>query len=342
MKQFLFLFSLAIIFSSCCNQGSNAKKNTVNTTAKKIANAAAKGPPFLETLNGVDSLTAAKYIQNFKIDEDDDDSPRRTSIWFSKEELTDIYNLLDAEITEEKKNQNPSAPDLQKGITDGIRIYFSKDNNYNLGIIVVSTKDGGPSPLPRTVCPSGRQHKDYDLHNPDSSLFKFVQIGGLVSHDDCNGGAVLYQDVPCPECAKQYCNQTAPHYLTYQQCLDMVSNYGDDSINSDSEWFDFYFLKSIVDYGRTDRAFQGIRIYFARHLQTDTKSGYPDQSAFVITTTVYDPTISNFKDNFDCKAEEEYFEYFYLKNKDEYLSPSSRPRGLPGQDNGELCQPNCQ
>ena len=98
MKKVTLLIPLFIIFfSSSCNQGSKSP----TSIAPKIAS----GAQFLESLNGIDTLTSARYIQNFNEDQDNDDSPRRTSVWLSKEELNDIYNLLRGEIAVERQRR---------------------------------------------------------------------------------------------------------------------------------------------------------------------------------------------------------------------------------------------
>src|ERR1700744_4604629 len=70
------------------------------------------------TLNGIDAVIATTQMTYFKNNKNLDLSPKKTSIWFGKDEIHFMVALLRSEIDSQKKRG------IKTDTTDGIRIYF--------------------------------------------------------------------------------------------------------------------------------------------------------------------------------------------------------------------------
>ena len=117
------------------------------------------------------------------------------------------------------------------------------------------------------------------------------------------------------------------HYLRRAVAHRMVMNFAKQQINTTAEWFDLDMLKDLISNKKCD----GVRVYLARHSSLRRNAKYPNQVAFILTTThVNDKGI--YEDYFDCNT----LKSFYKKQKDKGL-----PMFQPPYDNGELCPNNC-
>ena len=167
-------------------------------------------------------------------------------------------------------------------------------------------------------------------------------IVGVISTDNCNGGALCYKS--CDTCKEDNnCNSNDAHYLTRKQCEQMTQLFGrkfgvsasstkdlTKRINTTSEWFDFNLIKAFDDECIHEPDYDGIRIYFARHYDSD--SPYGKRDAFVIVTTkAVEGKPGLHLDYFYCSRAASYFQSFHFGGR----------ATLNGQDNGELCPNNC-
>ena len=267
-----------------------------NTDHQKSANTAM-------TLNGIDQTTALTLITNFNQNKKNDRHPAKTSIWFPKQTIKNMMDLLDAEIAEEK------LPECTKGRTDGIRIYFTWDGTYanhkmNNSIVLVSTKNYAPNPS----ASSGALHVDYYTHVANAPLFSEnkldlqgraskMNLGDIFTSKDLYDVYNVYFRVFHP-------NDTCSgyHFLSRGKANKMVNQFGKAPITTISEWFDLDLFRNIANQDKID----GLRIYFARHpskyhRDTDVNKY---KEAFVLVTTITLKIGKNIyhKDNYICLA----------------------------------------
>jgi hypothetical protein len=270
------------------------------------------------SLNGLDSVTALKMIDNFNKIKSVDKTPLPASIWISSVELHDMIILLEAERDSDIAHRNPKDTDRLKGLTDGVRVYFACDtmatNPHNsTSIIITSTKDNGKSTSPDSVCLSGRRHLDYYTHSLNFDLFKIGDIEGEI----CNGGPACVGDslyIPSKNPSDRV--DSKPYSLSRKKAEKMVQNFYNHPINTEGEWFNLSELVRIDQ----DPKYDGIRFYFA----TNDKGSNPEFSGkdcFIITTTAYSKQIGAYVDYFNTSG-----------GTNTIASP---------QDNGELCPTNC-
>jgi hypothetical protein len=266
--------------------------------------------------------------------------PVPTSVWFSKNMIHNMVTLLSTE----------KAPGGQKA--DGVRIYFAYVNGQNT-ILLVSTYA-----YDHDNVPSKTKHQDYFDHDVDKDLFKNSgNIAGEVCHDYspnnlCDNGAQLFQNCPTPCPVDANCNTGNLHYITRKYGQSMVWNFGTDTIQTKSEWFDLDLFEQID----AENDYDGVRIYFGKHSDSDLI--FPNKDVFVIVTTKTGLVADTHIDNFNCKLGYKYFKKF--KNINEllkYYLPDSKNKSkkylakklaelkiwmlLNGQDNGELCPSHC-
>lgn len=262
------------------------------------------------TLNGY-SYAQANAMTYFSLGTTDN-TPQKTQVLFSSKIVYAWYNILYAE-RQQMIGLSPHP--------DGIRIYISRTlpstespKHQNNGVIIVSTfaKD--------TIINGGKTiiHKDYYNHPDTASLFDINPRTGDIKHDkNSDNGASLYKSC---HCNTPLCDASDNHEITISEAEKMVQSFRyipifrNGSINTQAEWFDFSFLKTLHDDLAKSKD-DGIRIYFAR----GTSKGYTlHKVKFVVTL------IKNNVDDFKC-----YHAFIMPPNKDI-------------GDNGELCQPNCQ
>lgn len=325
MKKLLLLMGIVITIASCKSKATTNGGDSTQVTTTQAA------PPFQITLNGVDSALADTMQKHFLKYRAQDTKPTRESIWFDKATIVKIVALLDQEI----KDQTAAPHQHRTDTTDGIRIYFTSDIAVTTGklknsIILVSTKNGGPDPN----VDSKAIHRDYYTHNKSNPLFANLSSiqGEIHTRDLVNlRGENLYNicvncDVVTP------CGTNRRHYLTRKRAHQMVNEFGDKAITTNSEWFDINLFRAFAH----DNVLDGIRIYFTRHPEKFNATPDPNKfkDAFVLVTTQKLLGIHN--DYFNCKATNKYFEYYDRHN----LLPPPPIGG--GQDNGELCPDSCE
>lgn len=342
MKKLLSVVSsvfIVCIFISC-----NSPKTDKTVATNSNGNSKSTTPENLSiSLNGIDSALAMRMINHFDSIKSKDKSPTPLSVWISKNEIHAIIDLLDSEIKNEKPTQGTgdNAGDDMMGITDGIRIHFACDPNAvdlqnTTSIILVSTKDHGI--YNDASCPSGKKHLDYFTHSSDAALFKMGNINGLPCNGKSNCSGSLLYSLLCTKCVDDPKCPWSPHNILVKQARKMVRNFGKQTINSNSEWFDLSMWKTLD----RDTTVSGIRIYFATNSKCkNDASEYEKKKSlrdgFVITPTKYNKDSGVHEDNFKCNSGIDYFRsYVSFYKNDKY-----RKLLGPNQDNGELCPNNC-
>jgi len=303
MKKLLFL-TIAIFIQALFHPIVFAQKHTHKK--KQI-------PTSKISLNGVDETVALSMINYFRINNKYDKAPLPTSVHFTRSEILTMVNLLHKEIKADKPGRKDSI--------DGIRIYFASDTNGTINghlqntAILVSTRARSDIKKP---------HMDYYDHDKTT----LIKIRGLKSNDHCGEGAKLY--TICTGCLDdKKCDWTLPHYYKRSEAEQIVQNFGKDTINTISEWFDLKMFDQMMKYD-----FDGLRIYFGRHIR-DQNTKISNRDSFVITTTKYDSSISNYKDYFDCITTNSFTNYSWTSNPETSMVP------IPSEDKGELCPYNC-
>ncbi len=310
MKKLILLPTLLILVIFC-----NCKpKITATNTALPLT------PPGTvhQTLDGIDSARAVamidtfqKYVKTIK--------PVMYNFLIKKDTLYKIIKVLTDEYDYEIKNH-------LKDTTDGIRIYFGSDPKIfsSVSILLVSTFHSDKID----------HHYDYYTHSDTSGLIKLKLNGEPGVLATLSTGAALYST--CDTCKDDTnCDYNHnPHYLKRHVAEKMVQNYGKYTPvkQTYAEFFDLKMLQAFLKDPKCD----GIRIYFAQHLPTD--SVYPSRICFVITTTQkYSGSQTIYTDYFDCKTLQAYF----MDYKKRYPNTWYEKPLYPGQDNGELCPDNC-
>jgi hypothetical protein len=200
---------------------------------------------------------------------------------------------------------------------DGIRIYFisafAESAPLKNSIAMVSTKAWGKNPDVR----SGTYHRDYYEHSATAALFSNIKtINGLISHNITDDGMLLYNT--CTTCTPDVApNNENPHQLTRQAAEKMAQGFGGHPISATSEWFDLKLFQSFAEDKNTD----GLRIYFATKT---TGMSQPGSDAFVLIKTIPSSTPGT------------HIDYFGSPGVNRYKVVADG-----GQDEGELCPPNC-
>jgi hypothetical protein len=319
MRKLLFITVLAITIMAC-----KKKPTLINqVTAEQV---------FLITLNGISYAQADTMIDHFQKYRGQDNRPIQRSVWFNKETLVKMVNLLNKEIIDQRKEDERRAD-----TTDGIRVFFGSDISIGRGalsntVLLVSTKNAGED----LTVPSKAFHKNYFEHDKDDTLFRnlYAIHGSISNREAVNARGEDLYDTCTTDCRIQPTRPgEQPHYITRGRAHAMVNAFGSDVITTNSEWFDINLFRAFAK----DKRLDGIRIYFTRHpidFEGEADKDYPLQ-AFVIVTTEKAGALH--KDYFDPKTTEEYFKYYQKKNK---LFGDPPPVG--GQDNGELCPDNCK
>ncbi|WP_295667273.1 hypothetical protein [uncultured Mucilaginibacter sp.] len=233
----------------------------------------------LITLNGFSKADSQTMVDDFNTS--NRRKPMLTSVWFSKEMIVNMVNLL----MKEKAWLD----------VDGVRIYYATNKQGKNTVLLVSTYNNGIDPQTgKTI------HQDYFEHDVDDLLFtdgqtKYSLNGEICNDNSCGGGARLY------EIDKDYnedrnCNRDATHYINMKYATEMVWNFGTSVINTSCEWFDIRMFK---DYLTT--RFNGLRLYFGKRPNIDIL--YPGLDGFVIVTTEHWKEKGNEiqrRDYFDC------------------------------------------
>ncbi|HVW16295.1 MAG TPA: hypothetical protein VHB54_20855 [Mucilaginibacter sp.] len=347
MKPRLFLItvmaSIAALFIASCKSKSNSSlSDSTNLTVSNGAKSKVESDTWRITLNGVDSTNALAMTGHFKNYKKEDSRPLQKSVWFDKKTFHLIVRILE----KERGKQVYDAP-VQKGMTDGLRIYFASDPTSSTGqlnnsIVLVSTKNNG---LDNTV-PSKAYHLDYYDHKKDDSLFMdMTAIKGVISTRpkfpiNLHGENLYNPHLRLFESENISCSD--PHFITRGRANKMANRFGKDTITTLSEWFDLKLLE-LID---RDTIHDGVRIYFARHpdkykskIDTDV-----NKEAFLLITTKYHYNKllkkETHDDYFDCKWTGNYF--LYVKKVLGWYNKLHAFDGTGGgDDNGELCPTHC-
>ena len=284
--------ALAISMAMSCSQNTKPKALSDPLTQTRI------------TLNGISYIEADALVKNFLKNKGIYSKETPTSIWFSQA----IFHGMDSL--------------MQQQSADGLRIYFAKNPDSTNAVVVVSTFDGGVSSDNQYV----NVHRDFFQAKGDEVYSSIAGVRGVLNND--GGGATLYTDPKCLPPGRDGCDPKKFHYITCQRAYNMVHRYGTDPINATSEWYDagiIHDLDSVLTVQKGD----GIRIYFARHIDPDMTepSDTVHRHGFVLITTQLVGNIH--KDYYDCFL----IHPLYIDKKHNPL--------FGGTDNGEQCPTNC-
>lgn len=320
MKKILIIAVVIAVAAIGCKNGKN--KSMAESTAAPAGITA--DAVCLKTLNAIDFKTADTMINHFQKYRGQDKRPRQMSIWFSKQAIKDMINVI-KEDSLRLVTQSPGRQDLP----DGIRIYFGSNISIKKGqlentILMVSTQKGGVD----STVPSGFHHKDYYEHTnlqlcDHNSHNSFKGEAPRERGDEPYKGEDLY--TPC----NSDCDMpgTGRHYITRKKAYAMGNAFANNVITTNSEWFDLDLFKTFANDTKSD----GVRIYFTRH--PEDVDGKPDDDyplqAFVLVPTI--PLGSYHQDDFKNVA----------VNK--FISKQAKSIKIlgGGQDNGEICPTHC-
>ncbi|MFD0766488.1 hypothetical protein ACFQZI_16625 [Mucilaginibacter lutimaris] len=247
MKKLLLLGCIPLLLAACKGK---TNKDAPDSNAESTASATAKvsttrtALPTLITLNGILLNDADRLVMDFISNSSIYKSP--TNIWFSKNYLTKLKQLL------------------EKEGADGIRIYFAKFNNGH-NIILASTRKTGERDT----------HRDYFEHT--DPFLQTAEAKGVVDYTGKYGATLYDPNMKCPD--DDNCNISYNHYLKCSEAGERVRNFTNDKIATTSEWFDIGLLSHLMNELETNAVADGIRIYYARKIDADKTHG------FVIVTT---------------------------------------------------------
>lgn len=282
-----------------------------------------------KSLNGIDSADVETFKQDFDSNILKKVIPRaKVSVWFSIDIIKQMRNLLF------KEQAGRSSSSL--GVPDGFRLYFisQTSDKSDLSIAVVSTKNAGPYPTDMTQT----WHKDYYYHDAiDPLYFPARNIMGEKIQGDNGGGAGLFRHCQgnCPDNSCVVSNHTISRFFGET----LAGAFGNDVINTQSVWFDYGLLESILSV-KMKKTPDGVRIYYGNYGSYDSK-GVPidsardsngnfvkkDRDTFIITLTEKGGKSKQHMDIFDCNAIE--------KTWVNFLDVGG------ALNNGELCPSHC-
>lgn len=313
MKKILCVLILAITATVGCIEKTD--KNTADNNVEKLMVLPTCQTTIKETLNGIDSTTAANMISEFGKNVYKKQKLKKLNFWFKKSVVVDILTVIKAEKSAGIK-------------VDGIRIYFVGDpkNPTNKSILLVTTTGSGIDSLP---------HKDYYSHCADAALFSNQDRFGQY-FDSTSADARLYTIQNGNEDDLNCAFGTHPNYILRDSAKNMVKRFGNANINTKAEWLPTQVFQDIAD----DVVSDGMRIYYAGHSAKPNKQNNKNRDAFVIVTTKPDP-----------KNSSNHIDFFYCTKSAEKLNNkmSAAPK-VPfkinsvltaAQDNGGLCPNNC-
>ena len=322
MKKLVFAMCIAfVVLMAACKQPDEKKTGNQNSEQQKDSAASltnmASPKLNLFTLNGIPLEEANAMISRFINNKGSYDNTKPTSVWFSAAAFQKMYSLISTH-------------------ADGIRFYFAKtipDGKYT--IVAVSTLDGGLDPDDLTK--NRHIHMDY-FQNSNPSTAN-LDVTGVVSYEKETVGATLYAyPSPCKlKEGEDGCPTGAayPHYLSCDNAYKMVNYYGNDPINSTSEWFDLGVINDLNNSLIRQKG-NGIRVYFARHLTPDG-SATPDtvhRHGVVLITTEAVGDLN--QDYYDCLTIHPHY-----KGEVSFKKHNAQNQFFGGTDNGEQCPTNC-
>ncbi|MES2278154.1 MAG: hypothetical protein V4592_19145 [Bacteroidota bacterium] len=247
-KLFLGIAVLAITACGNTNQKSSANpvKDTPSVQTKMMAAGAASTITGPCTLDGLTFKKANEWIGKFK--KDGSHTKDVISIWFSKDWVKQTRDLLDIEYNNDTK-------------TNGFRMYFAKNDNNDLTLVVTATKDGPPY-----IASNGMKaitHQDFFTHkNPVTMLRSSTK--DFTEEYARNDGTLLYtltKPYPPTLCLPTNTN----HVISTTDAVRFVSQFDKNPINTRSEWYDRDAIKNLDDeLNAGPKNADGFRVYFAK------------------------------------------------------------------------------
>ncbi len=264
MKNFTYITLILLIIASC---GSPAPGDKNKSTAE---NESMLAPADSLTLNGYTFADATSMVKDFRKNPVSSDA--RTSIWFSKEYIDSLSQILP-----------------QEGV-DGFRIYFAKKNGKN-DIVMVATKS---TTIVNPDDPKKFVQQDYfELR---SAFFKTARTenSGIIENDATLAGI---STASAANCTAIPCNKSL-NAISCLQGKKWVNQFGKDSIKTRNLWYPIrliHFWKEELDAAvRKGGKGDGIRIHFARNDK--------GKHIFVVVTTRDNGTKRS--DYYNCYSDE--------------------------------------
>jgi len=280
------------------------------------------------TLTGQTEATAKDQILSFAAHKDEDNRPEIVSVWFDINTIRRMVDLIKSET------------DLPGNfIPDGIRIYYTGDSNsmpyLKASIVLVSTKTDK-----HIQYPDQSEHRDYYEHDSTNVLFKTRadSLKGLLSNDDCNGGAKLYYRSG----KKGICGDSGnSNAVPIDSAEDMVirNKNHKHKINTTAEWLGLKVFESYLQDSTND----GVRIYFARRRGVWGLLTTGRNSFLLINTKPRQNNKDIHDDDLDCSSSMLYFNRNMYFNKETHKEVANlwKANDTTPQDNGQLCPYNC-
>ncbi|HZY36619.1 MAG TPA: hypothetical protein VFE53_08220 [Mucilaginibacter sp.] len=339
MKKLAFLFSamLGLLLMAASFKASCKNPTRLTDTNTVIAE---------KSLNGIPYAAANKMIQAAQVT-NVDPTPANTQIWFSKQVITAVYNLL----------MHEDSVGIVK--PDGIRVYFASGDttnaaptHFNNGIVVVSTYRSGVIQIDANH--RVNIHTDYFEHDVNSALFNIRSdsLSGLITHDnDATSGSMLYNTCNCD--SLDTCVTSSNHFIKRSDGEALVHAFQGQAFKAKSEWFDINMLINLY-YEMQCSDEDGIRIYFARGTARESNLADVGKARFVIVTTepktnsINNALVPIHKDRFDCYCTIKPTATLSQKavllafgKKAAAVKQIKNKKNGGGNDNGELCPNNC-
>lgn len=254
------------------------------------------------TLDGLSVKEASQWINNIRADSSNTEDA--ISIWYSKDWIQHTRELLDTEKIIDKK-------------IDGFRVYFAKNNNKALTLILTATKDAGPSPQD----PSVTVHKDFFKLSKAVPPLRASVTDFEEEYGSKEGTRLYILKEPYP---KSTCVRTSTnHVIPVEEAVHLVKQFDKREISTRSEWFGIDVIHTLDNELHKAPNADGVRVYFAKD-----NDGY---SMIIFITTTKATTASGMvyhKDDFNCYTPE--------NTKSPIFSPK-----WGGFDRGEKCPNFC-
>jgi|GEM_PF-2433648 len=291
-----------MIASSCHKKGTTSKQKLQNLKdSSKLSNVRV-------TLTGIPYVEADTMVSRFRKNRTSSDPI--TAIWLSKDWVDAVADLLEEE-----------------PIADGFRIYFAKRQDGKNTVVIVSTMDDGPD-----NSESGADHLDYFSHSMQFSS----AIAKLPFIEDYTGdpGATLFTSPPTT-CATGCFPGAINNNIKCDEAFNAVQNLKKDPlINTNSEWFPIDLISSLrdeLDYAADtlNKPVDGIRIYFAKNIESATNQKHKNRHSFIVVTTQKVRNVPRV-DYYTC----------YNPNNPGHKFASDTSK-FTTTDNGEQCLNNC-
>lgn len=308
MKKLLLLAGVVMLLASCAgNKNEDATDSVSKSAADSITTTTAAPAVVKKSLNGIDSLTAVQWIDNFYKSMNTNSKPTPTSYFLNKDLVTRIVKIL----VDEGAGKKP----------DGVRIYFAKKSaaDTDVLLILVSTVDS------TTAGGIKNRHHDYYSHSSKSALFDTIPTPTFKPTDfkiegkrkGYDTGALLY--TACPTCQDRHpscATVNSPGAIRRRYAESMANSFGGGVFNTRAVWFPIKTFARMA----AEKDFSGLRIYLSNY--PDATYGHLNRTTIVMTTVDSTGT-----------------DYFYC-DPEKKVMPLDKPDGDP-ENNGELCPANC-